>query len=389
MKIAIFTQPIYINYGGILQAYAVQKVLKDMGHQVVTIDIPWKVHTHPSVFLQLYQFFITFACFLLGRIKFKDIFFPFNTKERNTLILRHSMRPFINRIIKLSPPIFTDKDLVDYIKNQKFDACIVGSDQVWRPCYSPNIGWYFFDFLSEEDNIKRLALSASFGTSDWEYTDEQTEIVKRLLNKFDAISVREKQGLFLCKKKLGIDVIQLIDPTMMLSPKDYSVLVEMDKEKTTNVSGLIFAYILDPTDSKQILVTKISRRLKKEVNMFGAEIKFSPYAKKSKVNHYALPSVSQWLQCFQYADFVITDSFHGVVFSILHHRPFIVIANKERGLARIESILEMFDLQDRLLDSIDGYSLEWLINGIDWEMIDGVLELERQRFRTFLIDSLS
>lgn len=390
MKIAILTQPIYINYGGILQAYAVQKVLKDMGHDVVTLDIPWTSSTRLTLFSQLYLFFATIFYYALGRIKSKDIFLPFNTKKRNAELINNSMRSFICKYIDLSCPIYTEEQLKDYILKNNIDACIVGSDQVWRPRYSPNIGWFFLNFISNNDKIKKIALSASFGTEEWEYNEEQTKMAIESIKKFDAISVREASGVLLCKEKLGVDAIHIVDPTMMLSCCDYSLLIRSDIlcDKIVR-SHAIFAYILDLDNTKREIIDKYSQQLHRPVSRITTEVKLSPYTSKSKAKKLYPPSVSCWLNNFEKSDFVITDSFHGTVFSILYHRPFVVVRNQHRGLVRIESLLDTFGLQHRLISSSDVFSDDWLMNGINWNKVDKILSTCRAKFQSFLKNNLS
>lgn len=389
MKIAILTQPLYTNYGGILQAYAVQKILKDMGHEVITLDLRKSDATYSmSIYLHLNAFIKTFIYFLIGKIKAKEVFFPFNNKSRNQFLIRYSMQSFIDRIINRTPILKTETEIKKYIEEQKFDAYIVGSDQVWRPIYSPNIEWFFLSFLSDNSNAKRIALSASFGISEWEFTKQQTIIVSKLAKKFDAISVREISGINLCHEYLKVNALQIIDPTMMLDPKDYTDLFELDKENTENSSGIIFTYILDISDDKKKLIDFISRKLKKATKSLNINIEIPPYASKKATMRMAPKPVAQWIRNFMESDFVVTDSFHGTVFSILYHRPFLVVANKSRGLARIETLLGTFGLLDRLVESINNKTEEYIIKEIDWNKVDKILKGKRTDFQNFLINNL-
>ncbi|WP_458409770.1 polysaccharide pyruvyl transferase family protein [Bacteroides congonensis] len=390
MKIAILTQPLYTNYGGILQAYAVQKILRNMGHEVVTLDIPYQnVKYKCSLYTHIRLFFTTLLLFLLNRLKAQDIVWPYNTRKRNRKLISHSMHPFIKRIIRLSPTLESESAIKYYIKEQNFDAYFVGSDQVWRLMYSPNISWYFLSFLPEDTKVKRIALSASFGISDWEYSKEQTDYLKPFAKRFDAISVREISGVDLCQKYLGVQAIQVIDPTMMLTHSDYVQLVDMDVQNTQSMRGGIFSYVLDESVENQMFLNYISKEL--ELPVMNLEIekhKYGPYASKKKAMQYAPKSVSQWLRGFQETELVVTDSFHGTVFSILHHRPFVVVGNKTRGLARIETLLSIFDLEDRLIETATNCSKEWLLNGIQWEKVNIILEEKREIFKSFIDNAL-
>lgn len=390
MKIAILTQPLHTNYGGILQAYAVQKILKDRGHEVVTLDIQCKdINVNMSLYAQMRRYIATLLLFFIKRIRKKDIIWPYNTKKRNRKLVIASIRNFVNRIIRLSPEIRTEEALMKYIKEADFDAYVVGSDQVWRPQYSPHIYWFFLDFLSDDFKGKRIAFSASFGTSEWEFSKEQTDYLKPFAKKFNAISVREQSGVDLCKRYFDIPAIQVLDPTMMLTPKDYAKLVNLDKHHTHSMEGTIFSYVLDDTNEIRTIVDGISATLGLSVQQLGIHnYDYGPYTSEKQIVKYFPKPVSQWLRGFQETEFVVTDSFHGTVFSILHHKPFVVIANPKRGIARIETILKMFGLEDRLVDSTDVCVKEWLINGILWDEIDSKLKKNREVFNAFICKTL-
>lgn len=390
MKIAILTQPLYINYGGLLQAYAVQKILRDMGHEVITLDTVGDIRpVSLSLFCQLRCFIVTFICAVIGRSKWKDIYWPYNNNDRNVRFVSLSMRPFLKRIMNISTEISSDEKIKQYCEVQRFDAYLVGSDQVWRPKYSPNIGWFFLNFISDFDKAKRIAFSASFGTSDWEFTDGQTKECRHLAQRFDAISVREQFGVVLCKDYLGVDAVQTLDPTMLLSPTDYAKLIEIDKDNTNSMSHCIFSYVLDENEDQKMIIKNISKTLKLPVQVLAAHIKFAPYTSLKTVMQNRPKPVAQWLRAFQESDFVITDSFHGTVFSILHHLPFVVFENKGRGMSRIETLLETFGLEDRLIENALKCKKEWLMNSIDWDKIDTILADKRRIGMDFLHNALN
>ena len=129
-----------------------------------------------------------------------------------------------------------------YTSQYRFDAYVVGSDQVWRPTY--NLGDKLFDMylaFADGQQVKRLSYAASFGVDKWEYSDDQTRICSELAKQFDAISVREKSGVKLCADNLGVDAIHVLDPTMLLDPSDYNKLIgKQISDKTTG--GVILLY---------------------------------------------------------------------------------------------------------------------------------------------------
>jgi hypothetical protein len=375
MKILILTQPLHNNYGGILQAYALQTVLKRMGHDVVTDSKPYK---NTSIVRR-----IAGVC---KRIIFKyvlkkdigtSVFFPFLTFK---IFNRHILR-FIKENIST----------IDFFKGGKrpkkrtikaYDVIIVGSDQVWRKRYS-NVSAHLLDFTKGMD-IKRIAYAASFGTDDLsEYTPELIEHTAKLAEQFDAISVREDSGVVLCKKYWNVEAVHLLDPTLLLNRSDYIQLVMQDKTNISQSQGNLFVYILDQTAEKQQIVNEISSTL----HLSAFEIlpeNTSALKDLKELNKYIFPPVTQWLQSFIDAEFIITDSFHGTVFSIIFNKPFIVIGNKKRGLARLFSLLKAFNLENHLISS----SNEIILNKIEWNNIKNTIFDKRKESIRFLSDNL-
>lgn len=123
------------------------------------------------------------------------------------------------------PYIDSTSSLRKYFKKNRYDAVIVGSDQTWRPKYSPNIYDFYLDFISKDKRIKRIAYASSFGVDDWEYSAEETKKCAKLSKLFDGISVREQSGIDLCKDHLGVDSELALDPTLLLNKDDYVTLI--------------------------------------------------------------------------------------------------------------------------------------------------------------------
>ena len=369
MRIAILTQPLRYNYGGILQNFALQTVLRRMGHEVVTLD-PKRCHFEWWQY-PLYTFRIKWNCFLQRQLKgeklskehyllytlqriFNRLFFRRQKgdilyKKNDDLVTRtlgKNLFPFVDSHIKRREY----KDLYKDIKSRDYDAFIVGSDQVWRPEYNSRIENMFLDFTSGWD-VKRIAYAASFGIDFWECDPETTEICKRMLKRFDFISVRESSGVKLCKNEFDVDATHVLDPTMLLTKEDYCSLFRLDRVPKSQ--GNLLVYILDYTDDKRKLVQRIAD-----------ECHLSPFRVNSDVEDYRLsdlsrriqPPIERWLRGFYDAEYVITDSFHACVFSIIFGKPFVVYANDSRGKARCESLLQQFSLSNYMITSSNNYS---------------------------------
>lgn len=339
MKIGIFTLPLHTNYGGILQAYALQTVLERMGHDVKVLTTEWD-----------------------NRLSFKDKLFKYPPRlikkfvfnlDGNYIVQREEQswenymhraqhtEPFVNNHIKT----YRYKNISD-IKEDAFDAIVVGSDQIWRApyitntfCGSPTNA--FLDFAKGWE-IKRVAYAASLGVDVWEYSEPDTLIIRELVKKFDGISVREESGVGLCNNYLNITAYHVLDPTMLLTSDDY--INSCNILSAPKSSGSLLNYVLDSNNEKISFIEKLAKSLGKTPFSVSAKLKDGEIFEKA-----VQPPVEEWLRGFYDAEYVVTDSFHACVFSIIYGKPFLAIANKERGAARFESLLSMFGLEDRLV----------------------------------------
>lgn len=332
-KIAILTQPLGPNYGGILQAFALQHVLREMGHHPITIDRRGS-QDRLRALASLAKGGLLWMTGRQRRIR------RWPSPKESETICRHTNR-FVSEHITTSVPITTTDKLRRYIEQGEFDAYIVGSDQVWRKAYSPWMPNYFLDFLPEDSQAKRIAYAASFGISKWEFTEAETQLYSRLAKRFDLISVREDSAVALCREHLGVEATHVLDPTMLV---DRSVYEELAMSRYAHPSkGDLFCYILDRTPEKSRLV----RETADEQGLTPFEIlprEYRSLAPRDDLSEAVLPSVEQWLRSFMDAKYVITDSFHGTVFSILFEKPCIVIQNASRGNDRFQSLLKMLNV---------------------------------------------
>ncbi|MBQ4392660.1 MAG: polysaccharide pyruvyl transferase family protein [Prevotella sp.] len=367
MRIGVLTLPLHTNYGGILQAYALQTVLERMGHDVRVIDYDYLI-PRPTY----WKLFKRFVKTILGMQTLSvDYEKKLNEPEQ---IKRRYTQPFINKYIHRLPI----KNIEEDLREEMFDCILVGSDQIWRPLYieivlGTSIPNAYLKF-AERWNVKRIAYAASFGTDEWEYTKEETEIVKKLISKFDFVSVRELSGEELCRNYLGINVETVVDPTLLLNKKDYQQFIFKNKLSKKNY---IYEYILDRTEEKDEIVKRIE-------SMFGLEpLKVNIGENENSNREISQPEVEEWLQCFENAKYVITDSYHGSIFSIIFEKPFIVIGNEKRGMARFNSLLSMFDLKDRIISQIADID-KIKFNKLNTEIV----EMYRSISMNFLLNSL-
>lgn len=327
MKVGILTQPLGLNYGGIMQNYALQQVLCKEGHEPVTLrvdDAYWEKRS----LLRLYVSYLYLRLFKKG--------YPLPTlpvTNRRRFSVRRYTEQFIKKYIAQSQ-VLSSEELLHETNERGLDALIVGSDQTWRPSYSPNIADYFLDFLPNDSGVKRIAYASSFGTDDWEFTTEETVMARQNTKLFDAISVREESGVSLCQKYLGVSATFALDPTLLLTAEDYVSYLNL----TQPPHGKVFAYLLDPSPEKEAFATRIAQE--KGTTHFEMMPKMTVFDQWKEVSDYQLRPVEEWLESIRGAEFVVTDSFHGAVFSIIFGKPFVVIKNRARGTARFDTLMK-------------------------------------------------
>lgn len=373
MKIGIITLPLHINYGGILQAYALQTTLKKMGY---TSEIIQKKRVGAK--LPLWKKIPVYAKRAVKKYLLHDsnqIILLEEKYNREYDSVSKNTQDFIRKYISLR-----EINSFEEINEADFGCYIAGSDQVWRPRYFRNIENAFFFFAKDWD-VKRLSYAASFGTDDWEYSSDEARLCSSLLTKFNAVSVRELSGVDICSKYLHCDnAMHVLDPTMLLTCEDYLQLLCDDDSKS---EGDLLTYILDETNEKKQLVDEVAEN--NDYKPFAVNAK--PEDINAPLEERIVPPIENWIKGFRDAKFVITDSFHACVFSILFHKPFIVYGNKGRGLARFQSLLSMFGLNDRLITSANDFKRKRM-NEIDWVKIDTDIEKYKNISKTFLLENL-
>ena len=240
MRIGILTQPLLNNYGGLLQNYALQKVLRDAGHDPQTIDHGNKKRSWIKEQLGL---IIKYVFHILKPCKYASPRYQ-PTKKEFSIISRNS-NSFIDKYITRTIPFSSEKELHKLVNKGQYDGYVVGSDQVWRPIYSGGfLKEMFFSFAEGKKNIYRIAYAASFGTDKWEFNPQMTKECARLAKLFDVITVREDSGVALCRENLGVEAIHVLDPTMLLSKDDYIQLVEAEKEPISSGDLLYYIHII-------------------------------------------------------------------------------------------------------------------------------------------------
>lgn len=366
MRIGILTVPFNNNYGGLLQAYALKTVLVRLGHEVIFLNR--QRNPMQSLKFRIYR--------ILVKLHIIDDFL-----EKRIVRISVNTDSFKKRWLSpITEPFYSTKDL-NKVLDLGIDFFIVGSDQVWRYLYAEDsIDDYFFNLLDGK-NIPRMSYAASFGTEVMEYPEDKVPMIKHLLSQFIGISVREESGKELLVNYFGqnpSNVKVVVDPTLIIPKEIYISLFEQQERERDKY---IFTYILDKELISDVIIEEIAAsKGAKRIDLSAQTGNIS--------NLQPLAPVERWLQSICYADYVITDSFHGTVFSIIFNRPFIVVANPARGITRLCDLLKKFELEDRLVNegnSLPGLDLD---NPIDWDHVNKRIMQYGEESLSFLTNCL-
>lgn len=322
------------SYGAVMQTYAASKLLEKNGHNVTVVNI---IHPKEKRFYTKLRSFYYF---------FQDCQFS---------IFKHRFFPKLTR--KMYGIVSAKLPSADYV--------VIGSDQVWNKDITFPIDIaYFVDFA---DKIKKVSLASSFGKSEWNADKKYTEKVKQHLSDFKAISVREDTGNEILNNVFGLQSTVLIDPTLAYADFEDLVLNRKKKEQ-------IFTFLFSNKQETKDIVDAISKDL-------GL-----PIFKHSKLSFYLNNGPRRWLTNICNSSYIITDSFHGLAFSIIFKKPFFVLCADEKKFTRLKSLLDLLGLQDRYIQSEKDYLQRKgaLFDAIDYNAVETKLHVEQERYNSFI-----
>lgn len=358
MEIALLNLQYDTNYGGNIQRYALMTILQRMGHDVTHLNLRFNFNDAPF-YKKTLRFFKRILLMSVGK-QFIPLLMEYKQQKRYIDECKIT-DAFYDKYIKHTVALYGKEYLSKFIN---FDAYIVGSDQVWRKSIADfyGVSTYFFDFLPCDSSARRIAYGVSFGTAENELNEDDIKMLSPLYSKFKAVSVREESGLKLLKDySWNNPKPQLVlDPTMLLTMDDYLKLINDGVAKPS--AGNMFCYILDPTPEKDVIIKEYEIKKHLKPFMIGD--------KSNKV------PIQQWLKSFSDSEFVVTDSFHGLVFCIIFNKPFKLIRNKFRGNARFDSIMHELQIPEDT-------------EKINWNRTNELLKQKREISMKFLRDALA
>lgn len=346
MKIAIMTTWSYKNnYGSVLQGYALQKYLQDAGHDAYLIRY-YPSLREASLFRRLMSMSNPIKEILLRLYVAKsDRRRRFD--EFRKVYIRHSLKLYHSyEELKSDPPVA--------------DVYVVGSDQVWKvSAFSETkIRAFFLDF--GDTKTRKIAWAASFGTES--LTEAHIQKISHLMKQFEYISVRERSGIEICKK-CGIENAEwIMDPALLLDINVYRSLYENVVLSITKPKGAFcFLYLLD--GHNYIYVNKIY----KWASMHGLSVVYvTGNSYYNMRNIYA--TIPEWIYLLENCKYVITDSYHSMIFSVIFQKDFFIIprmATEQND--RFWSFFELLELEHRFISNDTDFSFQ--DKQISWDSV--------------------
>lgn len=347
MKIGIITFHRTANYGAIIQAYALQEFLKGQGHDVYIIDYV------PNIIRQ----------------RIRDVFL---TKDIRTIPVRIQsyqkymlLNRFVDKEMKLTKRYTSNDELQEYPPD--FELFISGSDQIWNKFFTfqgegnPTFT-YFLDFVPEGRKKISYATSLGFCQADEKYNS----LVKGWLEKYSAVSVRESSARHILRQ-MGVEAVLSPDPTLLLDVQDY------DKMAIKPKGRFVVSYILHDNQRK---IQEIRKRVERIYAAKSLKVKCIP--------------IERWIGYISIAECIVTNSYHCMIFSILFHRPFIIVPVEGEGDEmndRIVTLLSVCDLNDRMVSDCEQVAVV-LDKAVDWDKVDRKLHEYRNKGVKFLKENI-
>lgn len=273
--------------------------------------------------------------------------------------------------------------------NYHCDKFVIGSDQLWNYWSTKENGAFFFlDFV--EDSKKKIAYATSFGHSPYEAPAHALKEASFHMNRLDAISIREDEGVEICKNIFGVEAQRVIDPVFFLNEAHYDKLTGDAKVKETD--KFFFAYILSPSQEKRSLLMQIEEMTGIKVilvldaqspNDDDKKIMNMPEAVKENIE------LEDWLYYIKNAEFIITDSYHGLCFSLIFQKKFACIANIKRGLSRFKTLMDITGIEENIVFDVEEILRKQIyLKKVNYDYVWKKLNGEIQKSQKWLLQAI-
>lgn len=358
------------NYGGMLQAYATITMLDNRGLDYELI----RYKKHYSLFGKLKQMPRLFNGVLLNDKK--EAFLKKLGKRKhpefrhNDLVRMKAFEKFNKEKFTRLSPVFVGYDNLCEGVN-RYSAVVTGSDQLWSPAGLPT---NFYNLMFVPDSIRKISIASSFGVKNIPWY--QTSRTRRFLNRIEFISMRENRGSEIVKELTGRDVPTILDPVFAFDENGWAKLIPINREIE---EPYIFAYFLGANPEHRYAVKSVAKKIGCKIvalrhldQYVETDEQFGDYAPYDV-------DPARFLNLLRYATYVCTDSFHGSVFSIIHHKQFVTFNRYSEGSkfsknSRIDTLCSNLGLENRRFVSVDNLYLQ-LTAEINYKSVDEKLSV--------------
>ncbi len=307
-----------------------------------------------------------------------------------TLKISHKINPYVQSLFVNSLYDAKDVNYEENLYNTNYicDFFLVGGDQQFRYGILNRTNKLALLQFTKGSKYK-VSYGTSFGKDEFGERDSKEiaviyEHAKDAFKKFNAISVREKSGVKLLKEEFDVDAVQVLDPVFLCDIKHYDELIQIGKDYLPE-QKFIGAYVLDKESDKEWVINSLAGKYTNNSahTIYDAQKYIENDVKK-------IPSVEEWLATIKHGEYVVTDSFHGVCFSIIFKKQFVVVYKENsRGMTRIKEILNLFGLESRLINEYTDENLEKIVSQeIDYSKVDNILKIEKQRCEKWLKEAI-
>ena len=366
MKVGIVTYFTPDNYGAVLQAYALQTVVKRLGYDCEIVDYVCKARRKKHK-LQIPRNPVN----LLRNLKV-----AFEKKHRIPA-KQAGFADFRRRFLMLSPHC----NIVSDIDVGRYQALIAGSDQIWNPNINEWDSAYWLAFANGKD-VRKIAYAPSFGRAT--LTTAQKRDYAEYLKDFYVVSCRESDGVELVRTELHYpDASQTIDPTLLLEKSDYDICREERKDKPPRY---VLCFYVGSIDNGNPLVD-LARRMAKIHDASLVFVSNEVYSRSFFPPHFINPTPGEALDLISSAQFVVTNSFHGMVFSIQFEKEFFVYTGSGRE-NRVASLLDQCGIGERLIPQYSTGDALPNVGSINYQSVTAALQKPRGESLSFLRKAL-
>lgn len=348
-RICTITHHTVPNYGAVLQTYALQKAILNLGveSEVLNYDSERVKNTYPISIKEVKNI----------KQLVKYIAYPAEKKRKRKI------NEFVKKHVKVSDKVYKRNEL--YLSNDIYDLFITGSDQVWNLNIHKGDTSYMLDFVN--DSSKKGSYAASFGYGD--IPEQFKEDTISLLKSFNYYNLRERQGQDILKKYLNKESNLVLDPTLLLTKEDYKPIID----KVHSIKKYVLIYNITKSES----LVEFAKKLANEKGLEVIAIN-SGYKRVSNCKNILDAAPEEFLGYFMNAEYIVTSSFHGMAFSVIFNKEFFYELNKKgkNNNSRLENMAELFGVKNREIITGNEYNT---IGEIDYIKVNNIVKNERNK----------